>query len=138
MNLLRSGSRNAAGVLAIAAAIAISGGARAECEAFPKVEWWGALSHDTVREFVDEEFDGSWAPYLEKWDIRRMKLKRLADNAMSLTIDETGTVLKGASLNAHIKNVEKRLQVARCLAATEDSSGFDTNEETAPIKPASE
>jgi hypothetical protein len=137
MKIFRNGSRNAAGILAIGTAIVVSGGARAECEAFPKVEWWENLSHDTVREFVDEEFDGSWAPYLEKWDVRRIKLKRLADNDMSLTIDKTGTVLKGASLKAHIKNVEKRLQVARCLAATEDSSGFDTTEGTAPIKPAS-
>lgn len=137
MKRLRSGSRIAAGALAIAAAIAVSGGARADCEAFPKVEWWGALSHDTAREFVDEEYDGSWAPYLEKWDVRRTKLKRLADNDMSLTIEKSGTVLKGASLNAHIKNVDKRLQVIRCLAATEDSSDFDTDEGTAPIKPAS-
>ena len=57
---------------------------------------------------------------------------------MDLSIEKTGTVLKGASLRAYIKVVEKRMEVVRCLAAVEGSSDFDTNADGSSFKPASE
>lgn len=133
----RKGGAFGAGILVLAAAMTFAGNARADCDPFPKVEWWGALNHDKVRNFVDSKFDGDWAPYVEKWERRRVKPKRIAETNMELTIKSANTVIKGAALDAYIAQVGARVEVIRCLAAAEGSSDFDTDE-GGMIKPASQ
>ena len=40
--------------------------ARAECDTFPKVPWWGNLTHVTANTFVFRKYKGKWAPYIKK------------------------------------------------------------------------
>ena len=50
--------------------------ARAECPAFPRVSWWGLISHETVAANVAVQHRGDWAAYIAKWE---QELGRLRD-----------------------------------------------------------
>jgi hypothetical protein len=136
MTYLRKAGRLAAAAAVLA--VAVGGEAAADCAAFPKVDWWGEMSHAKVKGFVDSEYDGDWAPYVEKWERKHIKLKRWVDTGSSLTIKKTGTTLQGETLKAYFENVGKRLRVVRCLAASEGSEGFDTKVDDSSLKPASD
>jgi hypothetical protein len=53
--------------LALAGIMLVTNTAHAQCEAFPKVPWWGTLNHEKVASFVSRKHEGNWKPYLKKW-----------------------------------------------------------------------
>jgi hypothetical protein len=109
-----------------AATLALSSPTFAECAAFPKVDWWGKLSHAKVVRYVERKHDGDWQPYLEKWQRQKTKLKRWLDTGSSVVIRKKGVALEGETLAEYIAQVDKRLEVTRCLAAAEGFDNFDT------------
>ena len=40
--------------------------AQAACPAFPKLQFWGDMSHGSVRAYVEDRFGGDWDAYIDK------------------------------------------------------------------------
>ena len=93
--------------------------ARAECDAFPKVPWWGNLNHVTVESYVTRKYDGNWKLYLTKWSKQADKLKDVYKRESSVFVRYKGKRVKiaGNALANYIKLVAKRVTVIQCLAS---------------------
>ena len=46
-----------------------------ECDPYPKVAWWGALSHESVTKYVRNRHNGEWNAYIQKWQNQGNRLK---------------------------------------------------------------
>ncbi len=97
------------------------------CPAFPKVVWWGGLTHHSVTTDVDRRYGGNWKPAIESWRKNLTKLQAIRDKGSTAAIRYKSTVkglpattrrvkLSGARLDRYIENVWKRLAVMYCLA----------------------
>ncbi len=101
-------------VLALAAA-ARPAGAQV-CDPFPQVGWWKDLSHESVTRYVERRHNGDWKPYIQKWQKQGERLKRVLGKGGKVVIKSMNVTLKGQSLSAYIKKMEKRITVTECLA----------------------
>ncbi len=90
--------------------------ASAECSAFPKVSWWGKLSHEKVIRYVNSKHYGDWYEYINKWERQLNKLSGVYKNGSSVAIRSRGVKLNGTALAAYIGKVKQRIDVNRCLA----------------------
>lgn len=115
-------------VLVLTGALFASSAAMAECDAFPKVPWWGNLNHDKVASFVSRKHDGDWKPYIKKWSKQVDKLKDVHKRESSVFVRFKGKKVKiaGDALKNYIKLVEKRVTVVHCLAQNANYANFAT------------
>ncbi|MDA1091135.1 MAG: hypothetical protein O3A85_12590 [Proteobacteria bacterium] len=99
----------------------------AHCPLFPKVVWWGTLTHATETDTVQRRYDGNWKSAIAAWQKNLAKLMEIQKNGTTAAIRYTSKVnghpdqasnvkLSGNKLDAYIDNVWKRLAVMYCLA----------------------
>ena len=114
--------------VALAVVVMAASSARAECDTFPKVPWWGNLNHVTVESYVIRKFDGDWAPYITKWSNQVEKLKDVRKRESSVFVRYKGKKVKiaGNALGNYIKLVAKRVDVIQCLASVKAGPNFLT------------
>ena len=114
--------------LALAGAAIFSTSAMAQCDAFPKVPWWGKLNHDKVASYVSQKHEGNWEPYIKKWSKQIDKLKDVQERQSSVFVRYQGKKVKiaGNALANYIKLVEKRVNVVQCLAQQSKYANFAT------------
>ena len=86
----------------------------ATCPALPDVAWW-QTTHDKIVRHVDHHYGGKWDPYIEKWEGYRDKMQTILDKEGTAIVKSRGVRLKGAALKKHIRHVEKRIRITRCL-----------------------
>ena len=97
------------------------------CPAFPKVVWWGELTHHSVTADVKHRYGGNWKPAIESWQINLTQLQAIREKGATAAIRYKSTVkgqhaqtrrvkLSGARLDRYIENVWRRLAVMYCLA----------------------
>jgi len=84
------------------------------------------MSYERVARYVDRRHDGDWNSYVKKWEGRLARMRDLRAHDGSAVIKRNGVTLKGASLDAYIEKIEKRVQVTRCLAAANSIANFET------------
>lgn len=115
-----TGLRNLATLLvagvAMVAAVPASSARSDTCPAFPRVAWWGELSHETVVRRVAADHDGDWDIYLEKWSDQLETLRSAHANRQEVFIAGRGLRLRGPALKTYLDKVAQRLKVTRCLA----------------------
>ncbi len=87
------------------------------CGDIPKVPWWGNASHGSITAYVNNRNSGNWKEYIAKWNGQLDKLKKVYAKDGTVIAPKIGTRLKGPVLAEYISQVEKRLEVTRCLAA---------------------
>ena len=92
--------------------------ASAECQAFPKIEFWGDMSHTSVRDYVETRFDGDWDTYIEKLERIKKGLEGIQKRGKGAVIKRKGrrVTLRGGKLGNYIQLSGKRIDVVRCLA----------------------
>ncbi len=112
----------------VATVLTVPGLAQAShCPAFPKVVWWGELTHHSVTTDVEHRYDGNWKPAIKSWQKTLTKLQAIRDKGSTAAIRYKFTVrgrpattrrvkLSGAKLDRYIEHVWKRLAVMYCLA----------------------
>ena len=97
--------------------------AKAECAPFPKLEFWGDLTHDSTRSYVERRYDGDWDAYIDK-------LKRIMAGVQGIHARGKGALiklkgrrmrLKGPELGDYLQLSGARLSVVRCLAEQAES-----------------
>ena len=111
--------------LCICAGVLAVGEARAECESIPKVVWWGDLSHAKIIQHVDQQLDGDWAAYIEQWADQQKKLKNWIESSSRVVIRNGIASLDVRAVIDYMRQVEKRLEITRCLAIDEGFEGLD-------------
>ncbi len=102
-------------------AVGFGGQAKAEetaqCEAFPKVAWWGKMSHQRVIRYVNRKYGGDWKRYIAKWKRQLKVMVDIYDRDGTAIIKKRDIKLNGDKLEEYIINVAKRISVTRCLAS---------------------
>lgn len=87
-----------------------------QCASFPKVSWWGKISHERVARYVDKKFDGNWKRYLAVWERQLKIMVDIYDRDSTAVIKKRGIRLSGDKLGNYIVSIVKRISVTRCLA----------------------
>ena len=116
----------AAGVAAIVLGAPVTARA-AHCPSFPKVVWWGTLTHETETNAVQRRFDGDWNAAIAAWQNNLTKLMAIQKKGTTAgiryktkvnghAIQTSNVKLSGNKLDAYIGQVWKRLAVMYCLA----------------------
>lgn len=112
----------------LAVVLAFPGSADAShCPAFPRVVWWGELTHQTAAADVEHRYGGDWKPAIKSWQKNLTKLQTIRDKGGTAGIRYKSTVkgrhpekrlvrLSGVKLERYIENVWKRMAVMYCLA----------------------
>lgn len=109
----------------ICASVLVVGEARAECSAIPNVAWWGDLTHAKIKQHVDQKLDGDWGAYIEKWAIQQKKLQSWLESGSSAVIRNRIVSFNIEAVTDYMLQVEKRLEITRCLAIDEGFDGLE-------------
>ncbi|MFQ5765632.1 MAG: hypothetical protein ACE5GT_11940, partial [Rhodospirillales bacterium] len=114
--------------VALAAVTMISSAAIAEtaCPAFPKVAFWGELSHDSVGRHVETQLAGDWFAYVARLERQQKTLKDIYKRGSGAAIkrDNRKIRLSGDQLAKYLRYADQRLAVVRCLADESDITGL--------------
>jgi len=97
------------------------------CPAFPKVEFWGELTHQSVRQYVKKTHAGNWVDYLNQLQRQYETLANIQDRGTGAIIKRQGQKvrLKGKQLDKYLKISSQRLSIVGCLAEHEDAMGME-------------
>ncbi len=106
--------------------------ASAACGPFPRIPLWKSLSHDFVRQQVEDTYDGDWRAYIAKLERYEDKFRsiRKRGTAAVVTWKNRKIRLKGGAIDIFLGQVDRRLEVTRCLAGNDDIANFSTAAET--------
>ena len=86
----------------------------ASCPNLPNVAWWKTTRIKIVN-YVDLKYRGNWVPYIQKWEAYKQRMEGiLASNGTAL-VKSRNIRLYGDKLAFHIKEIERRLEVTKCL-----------------------
>lgn len=118
---MKTFSRILISFLAIGAFVAVAGfsgpaSAQSKCKAFPKVAWWGKMSHDRVIRYVNRKYKGDWKRYIVKWKRQLRTMVDINDRGSVAIVQKRGIKLKGKKLLKYIDDIDKRIAVTKCLA----------------------
>ncbi len=118
----------ALGVAVLIVTLGVSGPAEAQCTPFPKIALWSELTHDFVRQQVEDRYQGDWDAYLAKLESLQGKLKAIHAQGLraGVTWRDKKVRLKGRELADFLKRVEARLRVTECLAENDAIADFST------------
>ncbi len=117
--------------LGLAVLVLVAGyapGASASCGPFPRIALWKSLSHDSVRQQVDETYDGDWQAYIAKLERYEGKLRGIRERgtAAVVTWKNRKIRIKGEAIDIFLGHVDRRLEVTRCLSENDDIANFST------------
>ncbi len=102
--------------------------ASASCGPFPRIPLWKSLSHDFVRQQVEDTYDGDWQTYIAKLERYEGKLRGIRERgtAAVVTWENRKIRLQGDAIGIFLGHVDRRLKVTRCLAENDDIANFST------------
>ena len=86
----------------------------AACPELPNVHWWRTTRIKIV-EYVDFKYKGNWTPYIKKWQNYKLKMQQILNENGTALVKAKNIMLSGKTLAIHIGEIEKRLEVKRCL-----------------------
>lgn len=111
---------------AITVVLAFPAYAQTKCRAFPKVAFWGELTHDSVRRHVDDKLAGDWGRYLKQLKRHQAALSRIHKRGAGAVIKRKGRKIKlvGKQLAKYLYYSKKRISVVSCLAKTKSAAGL--------------
>lgn len=103
----------------IVAICILSSGARATplpsyCAPMPDVAWWNRT--ENIPSYVRREHGGNWESYLAKWQAQLDRMEYLQMRSLAATSPDRTVILRGPTLQRHLANLRKRLQIIECLA----------------------
>ena len=104
----------------------LPGLAETACPSFPKVSFWGKLTHDSTRRHVKDKLDGDWGAYLERLRRQQRTLRKIHQRDSGAVIKRKGRKIRlsGKHLAKYLRYGDERLAVVRCLADGEETQGL--------------
>jgi hypothetical protein len=111
---------------AITVVLAFPAYAQTKCRAFPKVTFWGELTHDSVSRHVDDKLAGDWGRYLKQLKRHQAALSRIHKRGAGAVIKRKDRKIKlaGKQLAKYLDYSKKRISVVSCLAKTKSAAGL--------------
>jgi len=107
-------------------------GAGNTCEPLPKIAWW-PKNHAAIEKYVARKYKGDWKGYTRKWMKAYVKLSANYIQGKAIYLKSQDLRIEGKALRKYIDDVERRINVTKCLAekgnAPDDeifASKFDT------------
>lgn len=104
----------------------LPGLAETACPPFPKVSFWGKLTHDSIRQHVKVKLKGDWGAYLERLQRQQTTLRKIHARDSGAVIKRKGRKIRlsGKQLAKYLRYGDERLAVVRCLAEGEETQGL--------------
>lgn len=111
-------------VFAVLASFPVDGFARPECPSFPKVTFWGEVTHASVRQHVEEKMSGDWVVYLNQLQRQHMALKGIYQRGSGAVIKRKDKKIRlsGKELAKYLKFTKRRISVVQCLAELDEAN----------------
>ncbi len=111
---------------AITVVLAFPAYAQTKCPVFPKVTFWGELTHQSVRRHVDDKLAGDWGRYLKQLKRHQTALSRIHNRGAGAVIKRKGRKIKlaGKQLAKYLYYSKKRISVVSCLSKMESAAGL--------------
>jgi len=102
------------------------GNAQSECPSFPKVTFWGELTHASVRQHIEDKLSGDWNAYLNQLQNQHKALLDIYGRGSGAVIKRNSKKIKlsGDQLAKYLKFAKSRISVVQCLAELEDAAGL--------------
>ena len=92
-------------------------------------DWRIAIFRDSpprcIKGFEKSGLDGDWAAYIEQWADQQKKLKNWIESSSRVVIRNGIASLDVRAVIDYMRQVEKRLEITRCLAIDEGFEGLD-------------
>ncbi len=122
------GKRLAIAVAAAAMMYSFPGFAKTDCPSFPKVAFWGEMTHDSVRRHVANKLGGDWVGYLNQLQNKQAKLSGIYERKSGVVIKRNDRKIKlsGDQLAKYLKVSKRRISVVQCLAEMEEANSLDS------------
>ena len=122
------GKRFAALLSVAVLASAFPAGAAEVCSPFPRVALWGEYTHDTVRKHVNGTLAGDWTAYIGELQRQLKALQKIHARGSGVAISRDGRTvnLRDEALAQYIMHADRRLGIARCLAASSEAETVAT------------
>jgi hypothetical protein len=86
----------------------------AGCPDLPNVAWWRTTRIKIVN-YVDLKYRGDWVPYIQKWEAYKQKMQGILASNGTAVVKSRNIRLHGDKLASHIQEIERRLEVTKCL-----------------------
>ena len=86
----------------------------AGCPELPNVTWWKTTRIKIVK-YVDLKYRGNWVPYIRKWETYKRKMQGILASNGTVLVKSRNIRLHGEKLALHIREIERRLEVIKCL-----------------------
>ena len=86
----------------------------AGCPDLPNVAWWKTTRIKIVN-YVDLKYRGNWLPYIQKWEAYKQKMQGIFASNGTALVKSRNIRLHGDNLASHIQEIERRLDVTKCL-----------------------
>ena len=86
----------------------------AGCPDLPDVAWWRTTRIKIVN-YVDLKYRGNWVPYIQKWEAYKQKMQGIFASNGTALVKSRNIRLHGDNLASHIQEIERRLEVIKCL-----------------------
>lgn len=104
----------------------LPGMAETACPPFPKVSFWGKLTHESTRQHVKDNLKGDWGAYLKRLQRHQKTLRKIHKRGSGAVIKRKGRKIKlsGKLLAKYLRYGDERLAVIRCLASGEETQGL--------------
>lgn len=111
-------------VFVVLALFPVAAFARPECPSFPKVTFWGEVTHKSVRQHVEEKMSGDWAVYLNQLQRQHTALRGIHQRGSGAVIKRKGKKIRlsGKELAKYLKFTKRRISVVRCLAKLDEAN----------------
>ncbi len=89
----------------------------ADCQALPRVQWWGEISNANLVAVVEERFSGDWKKYRAYWENELRRMTVAFNKSEPAILNDLGFALSGSNLALHIADVAQLLATVHCLTA---------------------
>lgn len=116
---------------AVATVVAVAGFslpafAQSDCLPFPKITFWGEMTHATVRQHVEDKMAGDWVGYLNQLQRQQATLKKIHQRDSGAVIKRKGKKIRlaGDQLEKYLKFTQRRISVVQCLAEMDEATGL--------------
>ena len=104
--------------------IMAAGPAQSQCSSFPKVKIWGAISHNNVSRYVENNMMGDCEAYIDRLKAVRSQLKNIPEQGKraNIRLNNQRIKLSGDKLLEYLEMTEKRIEIVGCLAKETDKT----------------
>ena len=100
--------------------------AQSDCPPFPKITFWAEMTHDFVRQHVEDKLASDWVSYLNQLRRQQTTLTNIHQRDSGAVIKRKGKKIRlaGDQLEKYLKFPQRRISVIQCLSEIVEATGL--------------